>query len=279
MATLIDGRAIAAGITAKLPARVARLPRKPGLGVILVGRDPASELYVKLKGKAAHDAGIVFWLSRFDDRADAESIVKKITAWNIDPQVDAILVQLPLPNHLPEDAVVEAMDPEKDVDGFHPVNTGRFINGERTNPPGLIEGILRLIAATTRTLTGTQTTVVARDSIFTRCLTYALTRAGSRVSVTPTDGQHRAQTLQADIVIVAAGRPNLIVGEDLKPGCIVIDIGINTLPNEKIVGDVNRPSVAPVAGWLTPVPGGVGPMTIAMLLENTVRLAERNQTS
>lgn len=278
MAELIDGRSIADAIIKKLPARIAKLGRKPGIGVVLAGHDHASELYVRLKAKAAAACGIIFTLARFDAADNEHAVLKQIETWNADPRIDAMLVQLPLPKPLREDPIVTAVDPEKDVDGFHPVNTGRYMSGERTNPPGLIEGILRLIKSTRQPTAGNHAAVIARASVFTRCLAHALANEKIAVTITPPDGSHRQATLEADINIVAAGRPRLVTGDDLKAGCTIIDVGINEAPGGRIIGDVDRASAAPVAAWISPVPGGVGPMTIAMLLENTVRLAERNQS-
>lgn len=277
MAQLIDGRSLAAAIRAKLPGRVQILHRKPGLAVMIVGNNHASELYVKMKERAAREAGIVFTLERFPTNVQESALVKKIKEWNVDPRIDGILIQLPLPKGLHEDRVVETMEPEKDADGFHPVNTARFLGGERTNPPGLVEGIMRLIKSTQTPLAGLQAAIVARESVFTQCLQHSLQLEKVQTTITPTDGSHRPVTLNRDIVVVAAGREKLIVGDDLKPGAIVIDIGINEISDSQVVGDVDRTTAGPIAGWLSPVPGGVGPMTIAMLLENTVRLAERNQ--
>lgn len=277
MARRIDGRSLAAAIRRTLPPRIAKLPRQPGLAVILVGNDPASELYVRLKQRAAGLIGVLFQLERYPATVSTATILKKIDEWNANPQVDALLIQLPLPTRLNENVIIERLDPNKDVDGFHPVNTARYLNGERTYPPGLVEGIRQLIQSTGRRLAGLSATIVARPSVFTQCLEHALGTIKVKTEIVPADGKHHNATLNADILVVAAGRPGLIKGEDVKPDAIVIDVGINTLPNGKIVGDVDVKSVQPVASWLTPVPGGVGPMTIAMLLENVVRLAERNE--
>ncbi|MBI4426216.1 MAG: bifunctional 5,10-methylenetetrahydrofolate dehydrogenase/5,10-methenyltetrahydrofolate cyclohydrolase [Candidatus Kerfeldbacteria bacterium] len=277
MAQLIDGRSLAAAIRRALPLRIAKLPRRPGLSVMLVGHDPASELYVKLKGKAAQTAGIRFTLERFSQSVNQHELLGRLQAWNTDPEVDAMLIQLPLPRHLREQPIIEQLVPEKDVDGFHPINTARFLSGQRSDPPGLVEGILRLIAATGVPLGALTATIVARSSVFTDCLEHALRLHGAFPRTVPPNDTHRTATLEADVVVIAAGRPKLLVGDDLKPGAIVIDVGINALPDGSIVGDVDRQSVERVASWLTPVPGGVGPMTIAMLLENVVRIAERNE--
>lgn len=273
----IDGKALAAEIRNQLPPRIKRLPRPPGLAVVLIGNNQASELYVKLKQRAAEKIGILFTLNRQPKTAILSSVLNIIDAWNHDPEIDAILVQLPLPKPLKEQAVIEKIDSEKDVDGFHPLNTARYLTGERTDPPSLVEGILHLITSTAVEVHGLQATVVARPSIFTRCLEHGLVSRGVRVTTVRPNGLHHNETIQSQVVIVAAGRPGLIMGEDIQKDAIVIDVGINTLPNGAVVGDVDPETVAPVAGWLSPVPGGVGPMTIAMLLENVVRLAERNQ--
>lgn len=278
MANLIDGRALALSIRSALPARIHRLPRIPGLGVILVGNDRASELYVKLKKRAADEAGILFDLRSYPATTDTDAVQKCIHELNEDPRIDAILVQLPLPAQLNEQTVIGYIDPEKDVDGFHPVNTARFLNGERPDPPSLVEGILCLIDSTGVEIRGMTCTAVARMSVFTECLLHALKVRGAEAIEVPADGTHHNATVTSDIVVVAAGRPGLITGDDCKPGSIVIDVGINSLPNGRVVGDVERSSAEKIVRWLTPVPGGVGPMTIAMLLENVVRLAERNQS-
>lgn len=278
MSQLIDGRSLALAIRNTLPARIKALPRAPGIGVILVGNDRASELYVKLKRRAAEQAGILFLLQRFAASSAKDAIFKCIDDWNADPRIDAMIVQLPLPKHLDERIIVERIDPEKDVDGFHPVNTSRYLNGERINPPGLIEGILRLLEATNIDIDGKQSVIIARESVFSKCLEHAFAVNGVRSHTVPPDGTHHNATVEADIVVVAAGRPKLMVGEDVKSGVIVIDVGINTLPNGTVVGDVDAETVTAKAAWLSPVPGGVGPMTIAMLLENVARLAEKNQS-
>lgn len=277
MAILIDGRSLAAIVRARLPSRIAKLDRKPGLAVMLIGHDAASELYVRLKRRTAEAIGILFRLQRYDDEVALSTVLAQIDAWNTDPQIDALLVQLPLPRHLREQEIIGRIGPEKDVDGFNAVNTDRYLNGEKTNPPVLIEGIMRLIESTGHDLKGLEATVVARRGVFSSCLVHALAMLGVSSRTIPTDGGHRNATITSDIIVVAAGKAGLIVGEDIKPNAIVIDVGINTLQDGSVVGDVDAKSVLPIAGWLTPVPGGVGPMTIAMLLENVVRLAEQNQ--
>jgi len=276
-AKLIDGRALAQEIRNGLPARIGKLPRVPGLGVVLVGNDPASELYVRLKQRAAEKAGINFSLTRLSANTVQDDALKAVDAFNASPEIDAVLVQLPLPRHLSEDVIIAHIDPDKDVDGFHPINITRFLNDERADPPVLIEGIMRLIAAARTDLKDLAAAIVAKQGVFTECLAHELGRNGMSTTKAPPDGHHHNATVAADVVIVAAGRPKLIRGDDLKPGAIVVDVGINATPDKKVVGDIDTRSVKKIAGWITPVPGGVGPMTIAMLLENVVRLAERNE--
>ncbi len=276
-ARIIDGRALAQQIRDSLPIRVKNLPRAPGLGVVLAGNDPASELYVRLKQRAAEKAGIGFTLTQLPADVDQGAALKAVDMFNTNPEIDAVLVQLPLPKQLQEDMMITHIDPNKDVDGFHPINITRFLNDERADPPVLIEGIMRLIAVACTDLTGLAAAIVAKPGVFSECLAHELGRRGMSIAKAPPDGHHHNATVTADIVIVAAGRPKLIKGNDLKPGAIVVDVGINALPDNKVVGDVDTASVKKIAGWITPVPGGVGPMTIAMLLENVVRLAERNE--
>ncbi len=278
MTQFINGRRLAQHILDKLPARIRKLPRPPGLAVLLIGHNPASELYVKLKRQSAERVGVRFSLERRPEGVGRSNVLGQIDAWNADPEIDGILVQLPLPKTLKEQPVIERIHPEKDVDGFHPVNTGRYLSGERTNPPGLVEGILRLIVSTRVSINGHQATIVARESVFSRCLEHGLAMLGVLARTVPTDGSHHNATINSDVVVVAAGKPKLIVGEDLKPGSVVIDVGINPLPDGGVVGDVDTDTASKMAAWVSPVPGGVGPMTIAMLLENTVRLAEKNET-
>lgn len=278
MAQFIEGRSLAQNVLDKLPARIQKLPRKPGLAVLLVGSDPASQLYVKFKQQAAERIGVRFTFQRMPERASFSTVLGQVDAWNADPEIDGILVQLPLPKTLKEQTIVERVDPEKDVDGFHPVNTGRYLGGERTNPPGLVEGILRLIATTGVNVNGMPATIVARESVFSQCLEHALAMLGVLARTVPTDGSHHNATIDSDVVVVAAGKPRIITGDDLKPGSIVIDVGINPLPDGSVVGDVDTATASKIVAWISPVPGGVGPMTVAMLLENVVRLAERNQT-
>ncbi len=259
MAKLLNGRALAEGIRQKIKERVLPLPVRPGLAVILVGDDPASHTYVGLKEKACQEAGIRF--EKFLYRADVkdEELIVKIQELNHRPDVNGILVQLPLPGQ-DEDRVVAAIDPNKDVDGFHPESLRRLEHGEAGLISPVALGVMKLIDATEEDIAGRSACVVA-STLFAKPFVNLLKER--RVHII-------SDTKTADMLIVAVGRPNSITGEMVKPGAIVIDVG-TTRVQDKIVGDVDRASVEPVAGWLTPVPGGVGPMTVAMLIVNVLK--------
>lgn len=276
MGNPIDGRRLAEKIRADLSPRIARLPRRPGLGVLLAGHDPSSILYVRLKQRAAESLGMKFSLERMAPTATTEELLERLSRWNENPELDGLIVQLPLPRQIDGRSVMTHLAAAKDADGFHPVNSARYLAGSRPTPPVLVDVILRILDSMALPAGLQSAAIVARPSVFTDCLTAALTRRQLRVCQTDPDGRHRGATELADLVVVAAGQPNLIVAEDLKRDAIVIDIGINTRPDGTITGDLS-PQAQQAAGWYTPVPGGVGPMTIAVLLEHVVRLSEQNQ--
>ncbi len=259
---IIDGRATAARIRAAVASRAAALAAKPGLGVVLVGDDPASHLYVALKEKACHEAGIAFFRRDFPAGASQEDVVGAVKAFGADGRVDAILVQLPLPSHMDADAVVAAIDPAKDVDGFHPENLKAYLEG-RGGAPGLIEAISDLLDEAGAPTRGTSCTL-AKSPIFVLPLETMLDRRG----LPPTD-----DCRDADVVVTAMGVPGSLAAAQVKPGAIVIDVG-TTRVDGKIRGDADAASLDGVAAALTPVPGGVGPMTVALLLKKTLDLAE-----
>lgn len=259
---LIDGRAIASSVKAAVAERVAKLSFKPGLGVILVGDDPASHLYVALKEKACLEAGIFFERISFPMDATEESVLKAVRAFNTNDSIDAILVQLPLPPQMDADTVIAAMDPAKDVDGFHPKNLKAYLDGSGPMP-GLIEAISVLLDVGGAPTEG-MSCVLAKNPIFSVPLEAMLTRRGTP----PTE-----DCGAADIVVTALGRPGSLTAEAVKPGAIVIDVG-TTRVEGKTVGDADTASLEGVAAALTPVPGGVGPMTVAMLLKKTLELSE-----
>lgn len=272
-ARTIDGKAVAKMIIERTARRRADLGFTPGLAAILVGDDPASHLYVDLKEKACARSGIGFEKSVFPADAAETEILAKIAELNGRPDIDAILVQLPLPAGLDEDRIIGAMDPTKDVDGFHPENLAALLQGRPRLVPGLAAGIMELIGSTGVPLAGKKALVVANNPAFYRPLAKVLSDAGAVPEFSGPDEAGLAESsVRADLLIVAVGRPGIITGDLIKPGAVIIDVGTNRLDG-KLIGDVDAVSVRETAGWLTPVPGGVGPVTVAMLLANTVALA------
>lgn len=278
-AQLIDGKAIAAKLRQQIAQRVAERReqglRVPGLAVILVGSDPASQVYVSHKRKDCEEVG--FLSEAYDLPADTgqDELMALIDRLNDEPSIDGILVQLPLPEHLDASLLLERIRPDKDVDGFHPYNIGRLAQRMPLLRPCTPKGIMALLHSTGADLYGMHAVVVGASNIVGRPMAMELLLAGCTVTVT-----HRftkdlpTHVGQADIVVVAAGKPGLVKGEWIKQGAIVIDVGINRQADGKLVGDVTFDAALPRAGWITPVPGGVGPMTRAGLLENTLHAAE-----
>ena len=289
-AELIDGKALAAETRAKVKAGVAELKAKtgvtPGLGVVLVGDDPASRSYVTAKERALEEAGMRSVDVRLPAETTQEELLAVIARLNADPQVHGILVQLPLPRGLDADAVIEAIAPEKDVDGFTPINVGKLILGQDCFLPCTPHGVLRLLQRAGARTRGAHVVVVGRSAIVGRPLANLLSRKAPDGDATVTLCHSATPDLArftraADILIVAAGRPGTVTGDMVKPGAVVIDVGVNRVPDPtaqrgyRLRGDCDFEGVAEVASALTPVPGGVGPMTIAMLLENTLKAAQR----
>ncbi len=278
-AQLIDGKAIAAKLRQQIAQRVAERReqglRVPGLAVILVGSDPASQVYVSHKRKDCEEVG--FLSEAYDLPADTsqDELMALIDRLNNEPSIDGILVQLPLPEHLDASLLLERIRPDKDVDGFHPYNIGRLAQRMPLLRPCTPKGIMTLLQSTGADLYGMHAVVVGASNIVGRPMAMELLLAGCTVTVT-----HRftkdlpTHVGQADIVVVAAGKPGLVKGEWIKEGAIVIDVGINRQADGKLVGDVTFDAALPRASWITPVPGGVGPMTRAGLLENTLHAAE-----
>lgn len=273
-AKIIDGKAIAAAITESVKREIAETGLQPGLGVILVGDDPASNLYVSLKEKACAAAGIRFEKYLLPADADEARVLLALERLNADEKIDAVLIQIPLPKPLDADRIIAKLRPEKDVDGFHPRTIERHIGGEAGHEPGLVAGIMTLLRAAGADLAGKNALVVANSRIFFEPLERSLKDAGLLASFAAANDPALDLALKnADVLIVAAGRPKFIRGESLKPGVIVIDVGTSRVAG-KVVGDVDAASAAAVAGWITPVPGGVGPITVAMLLKKTLALAK-----
>jgi len=277
MSQKINGKQLAAPVRQAVKAKIKGLGFTPGLAVILVGSDPASHRYVALKEQACREAGIHLETLLHFATTPQKKILAQINKLNQRPDIHGIIVQLPLPGQLDENQIIRAIDPAKDVDGFHPANIQKLLRDEKVEKPVLIKAVLRLLAATAEPLAGKNALIIANSPVFTQPMVKVLATPGLVVKTTkPNDPALGAKAAGADVLIVAAGRPRLITADMIKPGAIVIDIGIND-ENGKLVGDVDPQAVAAKAKWYTPVPGGVGPMTVAMLLENTLALAERQK--
>jgi methylenetetrahydrofolate dehydrogenase (NADP+) / methenyltetrahydrofolate cyclohydrolase len=283
-ATLIDGKAIAASLRAELAARVAMLMgrgvRQPGLAVVLVGEDPASQVYVASKAKQTVEVGMRSIEHKLPAETSEADLLALVARLNGDPTIDGILVQLPLPEHIDAEKVIEAIDPAKDVDGFHPINAGRLATGGRAFVPCTPRGALRLIRSVRQDLAGLHAVVVGRSNIVGKPMALLLLGESCTVTIAHSKTRDLPEICrQGDILVAAVGRPRLLGAAHVKPGAIIIDVGINRIVDPvtgkgKLVGDVDFSAVTGIAGAITPVPGGVGPMTIACLLENTLESFE-----
>lgn len=285
-AVLLDGKALAAELRLEIAERVRRLAARgvvPGLTVLLAGDDPASAVYVRNKERAANECGLRGEVLRFPAEVDAATLLEALARLNADPGVHGVLVQLPLPAGIsPDDArrITRAIAPEKDVDGFLPVNQGLLAMGEPGFVPCTPAGCMRLLALSGIEPRGRNAVVIGRSNIVGKPMAQLLLAADATVTIAHSRTPDLpAVVRQADIVVAAVGRPGLVKGDWIKPGAVVLDVGINRLPDGRLVGDVDLESVRGVAAAVTPVPGGVGPMTIACLLDNTVRAAERGPLS
>lgn len=278
-ATLIDGVAVSRAIRAEWKQRVALLKEKgivPGLAVILVGDNPASQVYVRNKVKACGEVGLHSEMHPFPATVPEQAVLEKIVALNCDPAIHGILVQLPLPSHIDNNKVLEAIAAEKDADGFHLYNLGGLVTGGTVFPPCTPYGVMALLDYYDIPIEGQNAVVVGRSNIVGKPMALMLLGRSATVSIcTSRTRDLRQYTSIADILVVATGKPRMVDGGMIKPGAVVIDVGINRLPDGKLVGDVDFESAKEVASFITPVPGGVGPMTITMLLANTVQAAER----
>jgi methylenetetrahydrofolate dehydrogenase (NADP+)/methenyltetrahydrofolate cyclohydrolase len=273
-ATIISGTALAELVRADLARRVEQLDFRPGLAVVLVGEDPASAVYVRNKDRAAQGAGIRAMTHRLPAETTETELLSLVGELNRDPEVDGILVQFPLPSHIGTRAVIEAIDPSKDVDGFHPINVGRLQDGAATLAPCTPRAVMKLLEHANTPVRGAKAIVLGRSSIVGRPVAALLLNADATVTIAHSrTADLRERCREADVVIAAVGRPELVRGDWIKPGATVIDVGINRLPDGTLVGDVAYAEAVDVAAAITPVPGGVGPMTIACLLENTVDAA------
>lgn len=278
-AELISGKTMSEEIRKEIAERVEKLHAErgvtPGLAVILVGNDPASEIYVNNKGKGCAEVGMVSETIKMPAETSQEALIAKIRELNADERIHGILVQLPLPRHLDENAVLAEIAPEKDVDGFHLLNVGRLMTGEEGVVACTPKGALKMIKSTGIDLNGKEAVVIGRSNIVGKPMAMLLLRENCTVTMCHSRTKDlAAHTRNADVLVVAIGKARFVTADMVKPGAVVIDVGINRVDG-KVVGDVDFDSVSEVAGWITPVPGGVGKMTITMLLENTLEAAER----
>ncbi|USG63638.1 bifunctional methylenetetrahydrofolate dehydrogenase/methenyltetrahydrofolate cyclohydrolase FolD [Brevibacillus ruminantium] len=277
-ATILYGKEIAKDIREQLAGEVEELKSKgivPGLTVVLVGDDPASHSYVRGKARGCEEVGIRSEIILKEASISEEELVAIVEELNENPNVHGILVQLPLPAHISEKAVIGAIRSEKDVDGFHPINVGNMMIGYDSLLPCTAHGVIEMIKRTGMPMEGKHAVVIGRSNIVGKPVSYLLQKENATVTMCHSrtvDLRH--YTRQADILIVAAGKAHLIGSEDIKPGAVVIDVGVNRIDSGKLVGDVRFDEAKEVAGYLTPVPGGVGPMTITMLLKNTIEAAK-----
>jgi len=275
MAILIDGKAVAKTIIEQVRERVSSLKVKPCLAIVMVGKNPASAIYVSGKEKACAEAGIECRRTGLNENISESKLLDVVNALNNDPAVHGILVQLPLPKQIDEDVIINSILPTKDVDGFSPVSMGLLSIGNPHFIPATALGCVKLIESTGVPIAGRHAVVVGRSNIVGKPVASLLLERNATVTVCHSRTKNLADYARmADILVVAVGKPGTITGSMVKKGAVVIDVGINRLPGGSIVGDVDFDSVSKVAGFITPVPGGVGPMTIACLMENTVRACE-----
>jgi methylenetetrahydrofolate dehydrogenase (NADP+)/methenyltetrahydrofolate cyclohydrolase len=278
-AQILDGKSLAATIRAELKREVAALVQRgvrPGLAVILAGDDPASKVYVRNKTHACEEVGVRSQQIDYPASVTQEELIARISKLNADPGVHGILMQLPLPKRIDAGRVLEAIAPTKDVDGFHEANLGALMAGRPGVVPCTPLGCMRLIERAGVQVAGRHAVVLGRSNIVGKPLAQLLLQRDATVTTCHSKSGNLADfTRQADILIAAVGRAKLVTDAMVKPGACVVDVGINRLPDGKLAGDVDFEAVRPIAGWITPVPGGVGPMTIAMLLENCIRAASR----
>jgi methylenetetrahydrofolate dehydrogenase (NADP+)/methenyltetrahydrofolate cyclohydrolase len=276
---LLDGKALSKKIKQNVKQEVDKLQNEknitPGLAVILVGNDPASATYVGMKSKACKEAGIYSIVHEMPDTITQDSILEIISMMNVNPNIDGILVQLPLPSHIDTTIILEAIDPKKDVDGFHPFNVGRVVANLDGFIPATPYGVMELLKEYNIDIQGKNVCIVGASNIVGKPMATLMLNANATVDICHIHTTNlKAHTLQADIICCGVGKINLITADMVKDGAIVVDIGVNRLENGKLVGDVDFKNVASKCSYITPSPGGVGPMTIAMLLKNTIKAAK-----
>lgn len=280
-APIINGKQISEDIRKDLRAEVEQLVKQgftPGLAVVLVGEDPASQVYVRNKEKACHELGYYSEVHRLPADTSQADLLALVDKLNHQANIHGILVQLPLPKHIDEKAVIDAMSPEKDVDGFHPINVGNLMIGDDSLLPCTPAGVIELIKRTGVEIAGKHAVVIGRSNIVGKPVSLLLQRENATVTMCHSHTANMKElTRLADILVVAIGRANFVDASYVKPGAVVIDVGMNRLDNGKLAGDVDFESVKEISGPITPVPGGVGPMTITMLMQNTLIAAKRLQ--
>ncbi len=279
-ARIIDGKALADSVKSDVARRVQELKQHgivPGLAVVLVGEDPASQVYVRNKAAACEKAGLYSRVIRLDADISEADLLAQVHQLNQDDQIHGILVQLPLPRHMDAAKVIEAIAARKDVDGFHISNAGLLMTGQPLFRPCTPYGIMKMLESEDISLWGAEAVVVGASNIVGKPMAMLMLAKGATVTLCNSKTRDLgAQTRRADVLVVATGKPGMVTGDMIKPGAVVIDVGINRNEQGKLVGDVDYASASQVAGAITPVPGGVGPMTIAMLLVNTLEAAERS---
>ncbi|MBN9123400.1 MAG: bifunctional methylenetetrahydrofolate dehydrogenase/methenyltetrahydrofolate cyclohydrolase [Nitrosospira sp. 56-18] len=280
-ATVIDGKALAQEVRAEWKGRAERLKKagmQPGLAVIIVGSNPASSIYVRNKARASREIGIYSEIHEFGENSSQEEVIQRIRELNGNPAIHGILVQLPLPPHFESTRVIESIAIEKDADGFHLYNVGALVAGNTVFPPCTPYGVMKMLEKYAIKVEGQHAVVVGRSNIVGKPMALMLLQKGATITICTSRTRELAEhTARADILVVAVGKPHMITANMVKPGATVIDVGINRLPDGRLAGDVDFESVKERAGYITPVPGGVGPMTITMLLCNTIEAAERQQ--
>lgn len=278
-AYILDGKSLAAQVRAGVKEKVSRLAQRgirPGLSVILAGDDPASKVYVRNKVRACEETGVASQLFAYPSSVSEAELLSRVGALNADPAVHGILVQLPLPRQVDAQRVLDAVSPAKDVDGFHDVNMGALVAGKPGLLPCTPAGVMRLLEHADVPLAGRRAVVIGRSNIVGKPLALLLLRKDATVTICHSKSGNLSEiTREADILVAAIGRAKLVTAAMVKPGACVIDVGVNRLPDGTLAGDVDYEPVRQIARWITPVPGGVGPMTIAMLLENCLRAAAR----
>ncbi|MFZ9251641.1 MAG: bifunctional methylenetetrahydrofolate dehydrogenase/methenyltetrahydrofolate cyclohydrolase FolD [Hylemonella sp.] len=279
-AQIIDGNALSQRLRAAVAQRATALKARgiqPGLAVILVGNNPASQVYVRNKVKACEDSGLRSVLEKYDADLSEAALLARVAALNQDPSIHGILVQLPLPVHIDAHKVIEAISPAKDVDGFHVASAGALMVGQPGFWPCTPYGCMKMLESIAYELKGKHAVVIGRSNIVGKPMALMLLQKNATVTICHSGTPDlKAMTLQADVIVAAVGKRNVLTADMVKPGAVVIDVGMNRNDEGKLCGDVDFQGVREVAGWITPVPGGVGPMTITMLLVNTLEAAERS---